>query len=86
MIYNQAGKGYSVWYYSNEALGSIQECECKGVGFAKATEWFKHHITNVSAQMGWTKRVIIVDGDDCIVAEWKHGQGIVWPEHKEDKP
>jgi len=74
---------FSVWYYSNEALGSIKECECSGVGFAEATKWFKHHTTNVTANLGLTKRVIIVDSGDCIVAEWKHGKGVIWP--KEDK-
>lgn len=75
---------YSVWYFSNETLGSIQERECSGVSFEEACKWFKHHTTNVTAQLGITQRVIVTDSDDCIVAEWKHGQGVVWP--KEDKP
>lgn len=74
-------ESFSVWYYSNEALGSIQECECEGVGFEEACRWFKHHTTNVTARVGFTKRVIIVDGNDCICAEWKHGLGITWPKN-----
>lgn len=67
-------EGFSVWYYSNEILGNIQECECEGVDLATATRWFIHHTTNVTARTGLTKRVIVVDSDDCIVAEWKHGE------------
>lgn len=70
---------YTVWYYSNASLGSIQECECRDVSFAEATKWFDHHTTNVSANFGFTAMVRIVDSDDYIVAEWKHGQGITWP-------
>jgi hypothetical protein len=75
---------YSTWYFSNPALGSIQECECSGVDLAEASRWFRHHITNVCGKTGWTQRVIIVDSDDCIVAEWKFGEGITWP--PEEKP
>lgn len=78
-------ESYSVYYQSNEALGSIRECECSGVSFEEALKWFKHHTTNVTANMGWTKRVIIVDNEDYIVGEWKFGQGIVWPKVVEDK-
>jgi hypothetical protein len=77
---------FSVWFYSGPTLGNIQECECKGVGFEEAAKWFKHHISNVTAQMGWTQRVIMTDSDDCIVAEWKYGQGIIWPKYGEPEP
>jgi hypothetical protein len=70
---------FSVYYYSNEALGSIVECECKHVDLAEATKWFKHHTTNVCAVTGLTARVIITDSGDMIVAEWKYGEGITWP-------
>jgi hypothetical protein len=74
---------YSVYYTSNEALGSIQECECKYVSLEEATKWFKHHTTNVTAKVGITQRVIMTDGGDCIVAEWQHGKGIIWPKEEE---
>jgi hypothetical protein len=70
---------------SNEELGSIRECECSSVSFEEALKWFKHHTTNVTANLGITKRVI-VDSDDYIVGEWKHGEGITWPKAEEDKP
>lgn len=83
---------YSVWYFSNESLGNIKECEGDSFTFEEACKWFKHHTTNVTANFGFTKRVIITDSDDCICAEWKFGQGITWPKQvnqdnlKEDNP
>jgi len=73
---------YSVWYFSNEDLGDLQELEYSGEDFEIACKLFRHHTTNVAARVGWTKRVIITDSDDCILTEWKYGQGITWP--KED--
>jgi len=34
---------------------------------------------SVGGRLGTTVRVIITDGDDSIVWEWKHGEGIVFP-------
>lgn len=76
---------YSVWYFSNAALGNIQERECYGVAFEEALRWFNHHTRNVTAGLGITERVIITDSDDVIVAEWKFGQGMVWPPREEWK-
>jgi hypothetical protein len=64
---------FNVYYCSNEALGNIVECECKGVSLAEAAKWFKHHTTNVTAMTGLTVRVIMTDERDKIVAEWKYG-------------
>ena len=72
---------YSVYYYSSPALGSVYAAECQGVDFETACNWFKHHTTNVCANIGMTARVIMTDSDDYIILEWKHGQGITWPEH-----
>jgi hypothetical protein len=73
---------YQVWYTSSPALGSIQECEGTFESAEEAFKWFQHHTTNVTANVGWTHRVIITDSDDYIIAEWKFGEGLVWP--KED--
>jgi hypothetical protein len=75
---------YSVWYFSNADLGNIQERECRGVDFETACKWFMHHTTNVTAKVGLTARVIVVDDGDMIVCEWKHGLGIVWPIHNDE--
>lgn len=77
---------YSVYYQSSPALGSIQECEGSEFTFEEACKWFKHHTTNVCANMGMTHRVCIIDNsDDCTLAEWKFGQGITWPDEWEPK-
>jgi hypothetical protein len=63
---------YSVYYFSNKALGNLQERECHLVPLEEAKKWFRHHTTNVTAMTGITERVIVTDGGDCIVAEWKY--------------
>jgi hypothetical protein len=70
---------FSVYYFSNATLGNVQERECHLVPLEQALKWFKHHTHNVPAQLGLTERVLMTDGGDCIVAEWKYGQGITWP-------
>jgi hypothetical protein len=70
---------YSVYFYSSKSFGNIVECECKGVDFAEATKWFKHHINNVAGITGITQRVTIVDENDMVVAEWRYGEGVIWP-------
>lgn len=37
-----------------------------------------HYSTSVAAQMGITRRVIITDGGDFTVFEWKYGEGVVF--------
>lgn len=44
-----------------------------------AMEKASHYINNVAAKAGITRRVIITDGGDCTVFEWKYGEGITWP-------
>jgi hypothetical protein len=73
---------YSIYFTSSPALGSIQECEGEFDNPEEAFKWFHHHTTNVAANVGFTHRVIITDSNDYIIAEWKFGEGIVWP--KED--
>jgi hypothetical protein len=44
--------------------------------FVSATEAataFNHYTNNVASRIGITARVIITDGGDCIVKEWKAG-------------
>lgn len=49
--------------------------------FAKeAIEAAHHYCTSVGAKAGFVERVIITDGGDCTVFEWKKGIGIIWPE------
>ena len=45
----------------------------------EAIRTFQHYTDNVATRIGVTTRVIITDGGDCIVAEWKSGEGLVYP-------
>lgn len=56
-----------------------QEYTRKMVGEEEAVQAFKHYCTSVGARLGMTVRVIITDGGDSTVAEWKHGEGLVYP-------
>ncbi len=49
------------------------------VSAEEAMAAFGHCTTCVAAKIGITKRVIITDGGDCTNAEWKFGEGIVYP-------
>lgn len=49
------------------------------VPIAEATKAAKHYTMSVGARIGTTVRVIITDGGDMIVFEWKHGEGVVFP-------
>ena len=40
---------------------------------------FQHYTSSVGAQLGSTVRVIVTDRNDCIVREWRSGQGITFP-------
>jgi hypothetical protein len=48
-----------------------------------AVKAFRHYITSLSAQLGFTVRVIITDGGDFTNMEWKYGEGIVFPPPEE---
>ena len=37
------------------------------------------HRCNLAAQMGVTRRIIVTDGDDHTVWEWRWGKGVVFP-------
>jgi hypothetical protein len=49
------------------------------VGAEEAVKAARHYTDNVAVKMGITKRVIITDGGDCIVFEWKAGEGVTYP-------
>jgi len=40
---------------------------------------FRHYTSSVAARVGMVVRVIITDGGDCTNAEWKFGEGLVYP-------
>lgn len=50
-----------------------------GVDDQEAVKVAIHYSTSVGAKIGTTVRVIITDGGDLTVWEWKRGEGIVFP-------
>ena len=54
------------------------------VSAQEASRAFKHCIHNVEARFGIQMRVVITDRYDCILREWRFGQGITFP--PEDLP
>lgn len=51
----------------------------RNVGAEEAVKAAKHYTDSVGARIGTTARVIITDGDDYTVFEWKHGEGVTYP-------
>lgn len=49
------------------------------VGAKEAVETAHHYCFSVGAKLGTTRRVIITDGDDFTVFEWKFGEGVTYP-------
>lgn len=51
----------------------------RNVGAEEAVTAARHYTDNVAAKMGITQRVIITDGGDACVFEWKRGEGVIYP-------
>jgi hypothetical protein len=51
----------------------------RNVGAEEAVKAARHYTDNVAAKMGITSRVIITDGGDYCVFEWKRGEGVTYP-------
>jgi hypothetical protein len=68
---------FSVYQYCGEE--QIQIDEVRWVDHEVACETFARLCTNVAAQTGFTKRVIITDGGDCVNMEWKFDEGVTYP-------
>lgn len=45
----------------------------------EAVRVFETYTNNPAAKIGITKRVIITDSGDCTNAEWRFGEGVVFP-------
>jgi len=72
---------YTVWVFSSKELDTYF-AEVEHVDFTAAVRAFKFQTSNVAAKAGLTQKVIIVDSGDEIVAEWIHGEGLVWPKEE----
>jgi hypothetical protein len=70
---------FSVWQFFADPE---QEPECvrRFVGAKEAVKAACHYTTSVGARLGFVDRVIITDGLDCTVFDWRKGVGVVWPE------
>lgn len=68
---------FSVCQFMND--GSY-EYVARFVGAEEAVKTAKSWTERPAALMGIIQRVIITDGGDCTVFEWKKGLGVVWPE------
>ncbi len=49
------------------------------VSVEEAVRAARHYTISVGAQIGSTRRVIVTDGDDYIVFEWRFGEGVIFP-------
>ena len=70
---------FSVYQFSTGDMGSVQEKVREYVDADEAMKAFMHYTNNVACMMGFTERVIITDGGDDTVAEWKKGEGYTYP-------
>lgn len=67
---------YSVYQFMND---EINEKLRQFVSLDEAMDVAFFYTNNVAAKVGITKRVIVTDGGDYCVFEWKFGEGITWP-------
>ncbi len=67
---------FSVWWWDAEGY---HHPELRWVDAKTAVERAKSMTERPAALMGVIKRVIITDGGDFCVFEWKAGEGVVFP-------
>lgn len=58
------------------------ECVARFVSAEAAVSTAKSYTTRPAAMIGIIDRVMITDGGDCCVFDWRNGKGIVWPERE----
>jgi len=64
-------------------IGGRYEYVRRYVPMEEASKAYVHYTSNVASRLGLVERVIVTDGGDCIVCEWKKGEGYVFPpEHR----
>jgi hypothetical protein len=51
----------------------------KWMGGEEAVTLARQLTQSLGARIGTTRRVIITDGLDSTVFEWRHGEGVTWP-------
>ena len=70
------GEQFSVrLYYDNGEQKDVY----RFVSAQEAHRAFQYYTSSLGTRLGSTVRVIIIDGDDCMVREWKLEQGVTFP-------
>lgn len=69
-------KEFSVYWYDPD---DNQYEELRWVDAETAVNKAKALTTSIGGRLGMTRKVIITDGGDCCVFEWRYGPGVVWP-------
>lgn len=67
---------FAVWQFFAD---DTSECIRCGLCAKEAVETAQRYCKNVGARIGTTKRVIITDGGDYTVFEWRFGIGVTFP-------
>jgi hypothetical protein len=67
---------FSVWqFFEDESCERVRD----HVGAEEAVIAAKRYCSSFGARIGTTRRVIITDGGDDTVFEWKFGEGVTFP-------
>ena len=62
-------------YYDNGEQKDVY----RFVSAQEASRGFQYYTSSLGARLGSTVRVIIIDGDDCMVREWKLEEEVTFP-------
>ena len=73
--------------HDERAQFSVYAYECDGtttreltfIGLSEAIMWARWLTETYEARHGQVVRIIITDGGDHTVFEWKYGKGVTWP-------
>jgi hypothetical protein len=70
-----------VQFFSDKAgpLAGTHEYVRRNVVAEEAIRAAKHYTDNVATNLGVVDRVIVTDGGDYCVFEWKAGEGVTFP-------
>jgi hypothetical protein len=73
---------FSVWW--DDPQGNHHP-ERRFIGAQEAVELAKNLTQRPAVLLGIIQRVIITDGGDFTVFEWKHGEGVTFPKQGEQQ-
>jgi len=75
-IYDDTNERFRVFQFFED--GSYEEIR-RDLGAREAVETAYFYCTNVAANVGITRRVIVVDSGDYTNFEWRYGIGVTYP-------